>query len=97
VSRENLEIVRKLCESQGSDFYDLLDPHVVWLNYGSAPEPGPYLGHDGVHEWAKGWRATFGTLRFTRLRSSTRAALEAAGLRKYGSRDASGREGGASP
>jgi ketosteroid isomerase-like protein len=60
MSQENVEIVRKLYGSQGSDFYELLDPHVVWLNYASAPEPGPYLGHEGVHEWAKGWRATFG-------------------------------------
>jgi hypothetical protein len=73
MSQANVEIVRKLFESQGSDFYELLDPDVVWLNYASAPVPGPYLGHEGVHEWAKGWRATFGDFDFTRPRSSTRA------------------------
>jgi len=57
---ENVEVVRKLYDSQGSDFYELLDPQVVWLNYASSPEPGPYLGHDGIREWAKDWRATFG-------------------------------------
>jgi ketosteroid isomerase-like protein len=60
MSQENVEVVRKLYEARGSDFYDLLDPHVVFINYATAPEPGPYVGHEGVHEWAKSFRTTFG-------------------------------------
>lgn len=60
MSQENVEIVRKLYESRGSEFFELLDPHVVWINYASAPETRPYVGHDGVREWVKGFRATFG-------------------------------------
>jgi ketosteroid isomerase-like protein len=60
MSEENVEIVRRLYESKGSEFYELLDPHVVFINYASAPETRPYVGHDGVREWAAGFRATFG-------------------------------------
>jgi ketosteroid isomerase-like protein len=60
MSQENVEIVRKLYEARGSEFYELLDPHVVWINYASAPEIKPFIGHEGVREWAKGFRATFG-------------------------------------
>ena len=45
---------------EGSAFYELLDPHVVFINYASAPESKPYIGHEGVREWAKGFRATLG-------------------------------------
>src|SRR6266550_3757229 len=60
MSQENVEVVRKLYESEGSEFFELLDPHVVFINYASAPETRPYVGHDGVREWAAGFRATFG-------------------------------------
>lgn len=63
MSQANVEVVRKLYESQGSEFFDLLDPHVVWINYASAPETRPYVGHDGVREWVKGFRDTFGDYR----------------------------------
>ena len=38
MSQENVEVVRKLYEAQGSEVYELLDPHVVWINYAAAPE-----------------------------------------------------------
>jgi ketosteroid isomerase-like protein len=60
MSQENVEVVRKLYESRGSEFFELLDPHVVFINYASAPETRPYIGHEGVREWAKGFRASFG-------------------------------------
>jgi ketosteroid isomerase-like protein len=60
MSQENVEVVRKLYEARGSEFYDFLDPHVVFINYASAPEPGPYIGHEGIHEWAKAFRIAFG-------------------------------------
>ena len=47
-------------EARGSGFYELLDPHVVWINYAAAPEAKPYIGHEGVREWAKGFRTTLG-------------------------------------
>ena len=62
MSQENVEIVRRLYEARGSEFYELLDPHVVFLNYAAAPEPGPYVGHEGVHEWARAFRTAFGYL-----------------------------------
>jgi hypothetical protein len=40
MSQENVEVVRKLYESRGSEFYELLDPHVVWINLASAPRRG---------------------------------------------------------
>ncbi len=60
MSQENVEIARKLYELRGSEFYELLDPHIVWINIASAPETRPYVGHEGVREWARGFRATFG-------------------------------------
>jgi hypothetical protein len=60
MSQANVEVVRRLYESEGSEFFELLDPHVVFINYASAPETRPYVGHDGVREWAAGFRATFG-------------------------------------
>ena len=60
MSQENAEVVRKLYESTGSEFFELLDPHVVFINYASAPETRPYVGYDGVREWAAGFRATIG-------------------------------------
>jgi len=60
MSQENVEVVRKLYESEGSEFFELLDPHVVFINYASAPETRPYVGYDGVREWAAGFRATIG-------------------------------------
>ncbi len=60
MSQENVEVVRKLYESEGSEFFELLDPHVVFINYASAPETRPYVGHDGVREWAAGFRAALG-------------------------------------
>ena len=45
MSQENVEIVRKLYESEGSEFFELLDPHVVFINYASAPETRPYVGY----------------------------------------------------
>jgi ketosteroid isomerase-like protein len=60
MSQENVKIVRKLYESRGSEFFELLDPHVVFINYASAPETRPYIGHEGVREWAAGFRASFG-------------------------------------
>jgi ketosteroid isomerase-like protein len=65
MSEENVEVVRKLFESQGdaSEFFELLDPHVVWINYASSVETRPYIGHEGVREWAEGFQANFSEFR----------------------------------
>ncbi len=52
MSQENVEIVRRVYESQGPEFLELLDTHVVWINYDSAFNTRPYVGHEGVLEWA---------------------------------------------
>jgi ketosteroid isomerase-like protein len=65
MSQENLEIVRRLYEAQAtSEFLELLDPHIVWINYASAPEARPYVGHEGVLEWTRNFRAHIGDFRF---------------------------------
>ncbi len=63
MSQENVEIVRQVYESQGAEFLELLDPHVVWINYVSALRKEPYVGHEGVLEWAKEFRDHFGGFR----------------------------------
>jgi ketosteroid isomerase-like protein len=64
MSQENVEIVRRVYESQGRpEFLQLLDPHVVWINYMSALRAEPYVGHEGVLEWAKEFRDNFGDFR----------------------------------
>ena len=43
MSEENVEIVRRMYESQNSDeFFEFLDPQVVWTNYASAPDDSTY-------------------------------------------------------
>jgi ketosteroid isomerase-like protein len=65
MSQENVEIVRRMYESQNSEeFFELLDSHVVWINYASAPETRPYIGHDGVREWVEGFRTHIGDFQF---------------------------------
>jgi ketosteroid isomerase-like protein len=64
MSQENVEVVRRVYESQGRpEFLQLLDPHVVWINYMSALRAEPYLGHEGVLDWAKDFRDNFGDFR----------------------------------
>jgi ketosteroid isomerase-like protein len=65
MSEENVEVVRRLYELQFTpEFFEVLDPNVVWINYASAPETRPYLGHEGVSEWAAGFQRHIGDLRF---------------------------------
>jgi ketosteroid isomerase-like protein len=65
MSEENVEIVRRMYASQNSkEFFEFLDPDVVWMNYASAPETRPYIGHDGVREWYEGFRAHIGDFQF---------------------------------
>jgi ketosteroid isomerase-like protein len=65
MSQENVEIVRRSFEAQGtSAFFDFLDPHVVWINHAFTPEIRTYLGHEGVLEWFTAWRAQFRELRY---------------------------------
>ena len=65
MSEENVELVRRMYESQNSEeFFEFLDPQVVWTNYASAPETRPYIGHDGVREWVKGFRTHIGDFQF---------------------------------
>jgi ketosteroid isomerase-like protein len=64
MSRENVEIVRRVYELQGrKEVLELLDPHVVWINYVSALRAKPYVGHEGVAEWLKDFRDHFGDFR----------------------------------
>ena len=57
MSEENVEIVRKLFELQDDPerFLELFDPYVVWINFASAVESRPFLGHEGIAEWARGF------------------------------------------
>jgi ketosteroid isomerase-like protein len=65
MSQENVEVVRRLFEAQGTPgFLKLLDPHVVWLNHASAPETRPYVGHEGVVQWYAGFQRHIGDMRF---------------------------------
>jgi ketosteroid isomerase-like protein len=66
MSRENVEIVRKLYEVQNDfeRFLQLLDPDVVWINDDSVMESRPYVGHEGVREWVRELLAGFSDLRF---------------------------------
>ena len=65
MSQENVEIVRRMYEAQnGEEFFGFLDPDVVWINYSSAPETRPYIGHDGVREWVRGFQTHIGDFRF---------------------------------
>ena len=65
MSEENVQLVRRMYESQsGEEFFEFLDPQVVWTNYASAPETRPYIGHDGVREWVKGFRTHIGDFQF---------------------------------
>ncbi len=61
MSKENVEIVRRLfaAYTQGDPekFFELLDPHIVWINYASHPESRPFIGHEGVVEWLKAFQA----------------------------------------
>ena len=65
MSQENVEVIRHWFELQRDPktFFGLLDPHVVFINYASAPEPGPFVGHDGVREWVKNFRSGLGDFR----------------------------------
>jgi ketosteroid isomerase-like protein len=75
MSQENVEIVRWMYESQNSEeFFEFLDPHVVWINYASAPETRPFIGHDGVREWYEGFRTHIGDFQF-----EAREVLDAGG------------------
>jgi ketosteroid isomerase-like protein len=59
-----VEIVRRLYELPiGKEFLELLDPHVVWINYSSAFNTRPYVGRDGVVEWAKEFADHFANFR----------------------------------
>ena len=82
MSQENVEVVRKLYEARGSEFYELLDPHVVFINYATAPEAKPYIGHEGVRAWAKGFWTTLGKVVRGQGFETRAEALEAAGLRE---------------
>jgi ketosteroid isomerase-like protein len=64
MSQENVEIVRKLYELQGDpeSLLELFDPHVMWINFAS--ETRPYIGHEGIGEWARGFFAEFRDFRF---------------------------------
>jgi ketosteroid isomerase-like protein len=65
MSQENVEVVRKLYELQGKpEIWELLDPHIVWINYASAPETRPYVGHEGVREWMAAFQPHVGTFDF---------------------------------
>jgi ketosteroid isomerase-like protein len=64
MSQENVEIVRRVYELQGRpEVLELLDPHIVWINYVSALRADPFVGHEGVLEWAKEFRDHFGDFR----------------------------------
>ena len=64
MSQENVEAVQRLYDSQSrAEFLELFDPHVVWINYSSAFDTRPYVGRDGVLEWAKEFRDHFGDFR----------------------------------
>ena len=73
MSQENVEVVRRLYELQFTpEFFEILDPNVVWINYASAPETRPYVGHEGVSEGPKAFSATSAISALTRSSSSMR-------------------------
>ena len=57
MSRENVEIVRRLHEAlnSGDDplILELLDPEIVWVQNPDAPDPRTFYGHEGVRELAE--------------------------------------------
>jgi ketosteroid isomerase-like protein len=66
MSQENVEVVRRLYAAAVEATWspqgvqrdpkfpiELLDPHVVWISFRSAPESRPYIGYGGALEWLK--------------------------------------------
>ena len=65
MSQENVALIRDWFEGQQDpeQFFGLLDPCIVFINYASAPEPGPFVGHDGVRAWVRNFRSGLGDFR----------------------------------
>jgi ketosteroid isomerase-like protein len=55
MSEETVEIVRTYFARLGSGdpAPDLCDPEIEIRNWAESPVPGPYHGHEGLHQW---WR-----------------------------------------
>ena len=67
MSQENVEIVRRLYDALArgdtATVLALFDPQVVVVNFAGAPETRPYVGHDGLGEWAQSTRDAMGDFR----------------------------------
>jgi ketosteroid isomerase-like protein len=64
MSKQNVEIVRRLYETWGRGdlkaLYDLYDPDVEWdMTHSYVPDMGVYQGHDGVRVFFREWLAFF--------------------------------------
>jgi hypothetical protein len=53
MSQENVEVVRHWFErlAAGDPAPEFCDPGIEIRNWAEMPTPGPYYGHEGLHEW----------------------------------------------
>jgi hypothetical protein len=53
MSQENVEVVRHWFErlAAGNPAPEFCDPGIEIRNWAHMPTPGPYHGHEGLHEW----------------------------------------------
>jgi ketosteroid isomerase-like protein len=92
MSKENLEIVRRLMEAwERRDMeavFALYDPAIVWDNSTlPAPNAGVYHGHEGVRQFFREWLEAFETQSFTAAGAARRAGWSSArwGRREHAS------------
>jgi ketosteroid isomerase-like protein len=62
MSQENVDVVAEFFAAQRDPvrFYELLDPHVVFINRPSALENRPFVGHEGIRQWVRNFRESLG-------------------------------------
>ena len=64
MSRENVEVVRRMHHAVGSEAaLDYFDPEVVMINSPNSPDTAPYVGHAGLVAWVRDARAVIGNFR----------------------------------
>ena len=53
MSRENVQVVRQWFKrlAAGDPAPELCDPEIEIRNWTDMPTPGPYHGHEGLHQW----------------------------------------------
>jgi uncharacterized protein len=72
MSQDNVEVVRRIWEAwergDADTVFALYDPAIVWETHtdpirGASPVDGLYHGHEGVRQFFREWRDSFGSWR----------------------------------